>query len=270
MNLFFLFTLTAISLIVALLFESLVSVYGIRKSRNDIADVAWGSVFVVIALAMLFLIPYPNYIVKLMIVLILVWGLRLTLHIGTRHFAKDKEDPRYAPWREEWQWVKTRSYFQVYLLQGVLAVLVLSSFITYMSNPGMTPVVLILLGLGVWITGFVFEVVGDWQLGQFIKDPKSYGLQKGDLMTKGLWSMTRHPNYFGEMTMWWGIWIISLWTLNPFYIAVSAIGPIVITYLLVYVSGVAKTEQYWKEKYGDKFEEYEKTTNKIIPNFFKK
>jgi len=254
-----------VALLVALLFESLVSIYGIIKKRNDIADVAWGSVFLVVIIAMFSLTQTTNYVFKILFILIMIWGVRLTLHIGSRHFAKSVEDPRYGAWREQWTRVKTRSFFQVYLLQGVFAVVVLSSFITYYANPGQTPVLFVVLGLLVWITGFVFEVVGDWQLGQFIKDPSRYGLKKGDLMTKGLWSLTRHPNYFGEMTMWWGIWLICLWTFNPAYMIVSAIGPAVITYLLIYVSGVAKTEALWEEKYGDKFEEYKKTTSKILP-----
>lgn len=262
-----------ICLVAVLLVAFFLFLYSLKIKRNDIADVAWGSLFLIIAYLLFLLNPAPSISFKIALILISLWGVRLVFHIGTRFFGKEHEDPRYAKWREQWTWFKTRSFFQVFALQAALATVVMLPLISHFSadvffryqTPVMWP--MIILGLLVWIVGFYYEVVGDWQLGQFIRDPKRYGLRRGDLMTKGLWSHTRHPNYFGEMTMWWGIWLILIPEFSFNYLAISAIGPAVITVLLVFVSGVRMTENHWAKNYGKKFEKYKESTPVLIPHF---
>ncbi len=113
-----------------------------------------------------------------------------------------------------------------------------------------------LLGVSIWIVGYFFEVVGDAQLRAFKQNPEN----KGKLMTTGLWAYTRHPNYFGEAVMWWGIFIIAL---SAGASLISVISPIAITYLLVFVSGVPLLEKAMVGRPG--FEAYAKRTNKFIP-----
>ena len=113
-----------------------------------------------------------------------------------------------------------------------------------------------LVGLAIWIFGYFFEVVGDAQLRAFKQKPES----KGKLMMTGLWSYTRHPNYFGEAVMWWGIFVISQ---SAGVSLISLISPIVITYLLVFVSGVPLLEKAMVGRPG--YEEYARKTNKFIP-----
>jgi steroid 5-alpha reductase family enzyme len=192
--------------------------------------------------------------------LVTLWGLRLSLHVYLRN--KDKpEDERYRKWREEWgKYVYIRSYFQAYLLQGALLFLIVLPVLIINMNPGGTWHIFSTLGVIVWIGGFFVEVVGDWQLAQFLKDPEN----KGELMTHGLWRYTRHPNYFGEVTLWWGIWIMAL---SVPYGWATVIGPITITVLILKVSGVPMLE----EKMADHpdFAEYKKKTSMFIPWFRK-
>lgn len=262
-------TIFLISLGAVLVFQSLVFLISLYLKRNDIADVVWSLGFLVILNTWFFLLEEPSLGFKLVYLLITIWGVRLSLHIGNRFFSKDKEDPRYAGWRESWKFFTLRSFFQVFVLQGVLMVLVMSSVLVSLSEHSPYTSLGLLLGVLLWLLGFVYEVVGDWQLGQFIKDPSRYSLERGDLMTKGLWSTTRHPNYFGEMSMWWGIYLIAAPALPLPLMLLALVGPLTITLLLCFVSGVPMTERLWSERYGEKFELYKSSVPALIPNPFK-
>ena len=119
-----------------------------------------------------------------------------------------------------------------------------------------------MLGCGIWLIGFLFEAVGDWQLERFRSEPDS----KGKVMDQGLWAYTRHPNYFGESLMWWGLFFIAL-THPPN--AWTVISPIVITFLLLRVSGVALLERNISKR-RPKYDVYIQSTNAFIPWFPKK
>jgi steroid 5-alpha reductase family enzyme len=111
-----------------------------------------------------------------------------------------------------------------------------------------------LLGILIWTFGFFFESVGDFQLSRFIKS------KKGGIMKSGLWKYTRHPNYFGEVIQWWGIWLIAL---SVSYGWVSVIGPLLITFLILKVSGIPLLEKKMEE--NDEFREYKKNTSMFFP-----
>lgn len=113
-----------------------------------------------------------------------------------------------------------------------------------------------IIGISVWVVGFLFESVGDRQLANFLKKPEN----KGHIMQSGLWSYTRHPNYFGEVTMWWGIWIIAMSSGVPF---ISVVGPLTITYLITKVSGIPMTEKRYEGNM--EFEEYKKRVSALVP-----
>lgn len=231
-------------------------VISLLAHRNDIADVAWGIGFIVVVwLSYLF----GNQSVNLLVAAVCVtfWGLRLAAHIHTRN-ARKKEDYRYAQWRLEWgSWFIVRSYLQVYLLQGIFMFLVISPVLWLAFNSyAFDWMWFHTLGVVVWIVGFIFEAVGDYQLRVFMKNPDN----KGRIMRYGLWSRTRHPNYFGEVTLWWGVWLITLST--PF-ILWSLVGPLTITYLILFVSGIPMLEKKYE---GNKeFEEYKRTTPAFFP-----
>ena len=124
---------------------------------------------------------------------------------------------------------------------------------------GNSPVgALAVIGILIWCVGYFFETVGDWQLDKFIKSKP----EPGEILTSGLWKYTRHPNYFGEVTMWWALWLMVA-SLPMGYLAL--VSPIVITFLILKVSGIPMLE----EKYAGnpKFEEYKKSTNAFFPSF---
>lgn len=210
----------------------------ILRKRNDIADVAWGLGFVLVAWSTYHRLQNLSAGAWLVLLLVSVWGLRLAGHIYLRNRHKT-EDYRYAAWREAWgKWFWLRSYAQVYLLQGFLLLLVsipvIQSLVGYatLSWP-------LLIGAMIWGIGFYFEVVGDYQLSQFIKNPNN----KGKILQSGLWARTRHPNYFGEVTQWWGIYCMALSTAEAGW---TIIGPLVITILILKVSGIPLLEEKYK------------------------
>ncbi len=231
-------------------------IVSIVARRNDVADVAWGLGFVLMAWASLYLSGVYEPRQLAVTLLVTVWGLRLAWHIHRRNKGKG-EDYRYAKWREEWgRWFYLRSYLQVYLLQGALLLLVVAPVLAINLTRGPVLGILDLVGLAVWLVGFCFEAVGDAQLARFIKDPAN----RGHLMQRGLWAYTRHPNYFGEVTQWWGIWLVALSTPFGLY---ALIGPVTITFLILKVSGVPLLEQKMVE--NPEFAQYKRRTSMFIP-----
>jgi len=241
-------------------YANILFVISLIKKRNDIADIAWGLGYVLLAFYYLSTQAISGRSL-LLYLLIFIWGIRLALHIYSRNKNK-KEDFRYLTWRKAWgKWFYLRSYFQVYLLQGFFLLIIISSttIVSAQAQPALN--FLDLLGLSIWLIGFYFEAIGDYQLTKFISNP----LNKGRVMKEGLWKFTRHPNYFGEVTLWWGIFLITLSSPNGLY---GIISPLTITFLIVFVSGVPMLEKKYR---GNKeYKEYKKRTSKFFPLFPKK
>lgn len=229
-------------------------VIGQLLKRNDVADVAWGLGFVL--LSWVLYINRPSVQLSLATLLVTIWGIRLSTHIFIRN-RKKSEDYRYKQWREEWgKWFVLRSLLQVYLLQGLLLV-VISAPVVGLGKNGLDSVSYVnFAGVLIWAFGFVFESVGDYQLSQFIAEKRT----KGEVLQTGLWRYTRHPNYFGEVAQWWGIWLIAYDSPWFWYVV---IGPLTITLLILKVSGVPLLERRYA---GDKhYEAYKKRTSMFIP-----
>lgn len=236
-------------------------VLSLIRKRMDIVDIAWGLGFVVATVTAFFRIRSHGTLAWLALLLVSIWGLRLAIHIGTRNRGK-AEDFRYAQWRKDWgKYFLLRSYLQVFLFQGLLLIVVaLPALFTAGLLHTMEVSAWTLAGLLTWAFGFYFEAVGDWQLRKFISNPQN----KGKIMNQGLWQYTRHPNYFGEVTQWWGIWLILCSTsVAGNYKLLGLLGPVTITLLILFVSGVPLLEK----KYADNkdFQKYAKRTNKFFP-----
>jgi steroid 5-alpha reductase family enzyme len=232
---------------------TLLWLFSLLIKNASIVDIFWGIGFVIIAWLDYSISPFMSSTKWLMTILVTIWGLRLALHIGIRNWGQP-EDFRYAKWREEngqhWWWI---SFFKVFLLQGLLMWVISAPIISIRVTDGIPP--LAVLGALVWAYGFFFEAVGDWQLTRFKANPKN----KGKLMTSGVWRYTRHPNYFGDAAQWWGFYLIALsaggwWTI---------FSPIIMTYLLLQVSGVALLEKTMKRRPG--YEEYARKTSALVP-----
>lgn len=239
-----------------LLFETFWFLFAWARGRNDVADVAWGFGFVVVAGVSLAMGDANAPRGLLVSALVLAWGARLALHIHARN-AKRGEDPRYRQWREAWgRWFLLRSFFQIYVLQGTLLVIVAIPIIFANTSAETSWTIMDGLGLSVWLFGFIFESVGDWQLLKFMRNPAN----KGKLMTTGLWRFTRHPNYFGEVTLWWGVWLIVCAIPNGW---MTLVGPLTITFLILKVSGIPMLEQHYAGRAD--FEAYKRSTSIFLP-----
>lgn len=227
--------------------------------RNDLADIAWGLGFISIAAWLVLRNGTPLTLRQILVSsLVAAWGLRLSYHVARRNLRPGHgEDRRYAEWRREWgKWFVARTYLQVFLLQGLFMLMIASPLLAVAGREGPPLGWLDALGTAVWIGGFIFESVGDAQLAQFVRDPST----KGRIMDRGLWAWTRHPNYFGEATMWWGVAVIALGVPGGW---IGIVGPVTITWLLVKVSGIPMLESKMVGRPG--WNEYAEKTSAFLP-----
>lgn len=225
--------------------------------NSSIVDPFWGTGFVVVAWVYASMTPGFEGRKALLLVLVTIWGLRLSLHLLWRNRGKG-EDYRYARWREQngpnWWWF---SYLKVFLLQGVILWIVSLPLLGAQFGESATQLTLLdVIAMLVWGLGFFFEALGDWQLARFKADPAN----KGQVMDRGLWRYTRHPNYFGDAVQWWGFYLFALasgawWTI---------ISPVLMNWLLLRVSGVAMLEADMKKK-RPAYAEYIARTSAFVP-----
>jgi steroid 5-alpha reductase family enzyme len=247
-------------LVLIVLFFTLIWVLSVILKNASIVDIFWGMGYVLVAGFYFFITPDFSTRKIITMGLVALWGLRLSIYILWRNFGKP-EDYRYKEFRKKYGekrywWF---SYFQVFLLQGVLVWLISSPLlaINYFASENAFGV-LDVFGILVWLIGFTFEAGGDWQLARFKMIPEN----KGRLLTTGFWKYTRHPNYFGDAAVWWGFAILSIAAGS--YIPV--LSALLMTWLIVKVSGVSMLERTLKNtKPG--FEEYIFRTSAFIPWF---
>lgn len=249
--------LAGLGVIVALVL--LVWIASLLRRDASLVDRFWGLGFVV--LAWFWWLTGPQYLSALLPVgLVTLWGLRLSLYLTWRNWGAG-EDPRYQRMREKHgERFPLVSLVTVFLVQAVvLWVVALPLFAIGhgMFNPDVMQwvgVIAILL----WVVGFFFETIGDWQMAAFKSDPAN----QGQVMDRGLWRYTRHPNYFGDLCVWWAVYLFSIafggwWTV---------LGPLLMSFLLVRVSGVRLLEQdLVSRKPG--YAEYVQRTSALIPWF---
>ncbi len=262
-------------------FLNILFIASLILKNNTVMDWGYGLAYFLIAITVLLI--ERDFVGRSILVtcLVTVWALRLSIYLFLRSRGKP-EDFRYKKWREDWgsKFVK-RSYLQVYMLQGVLIVLmIIPVFLinTLSYEPSWGPYDMLvnielewydLVGGILWLIGFSFETIGDLQMYKFKKNPEN----KGKIMNEGLWKYTRHPNYFGEATLWWGIFILFIpvaimWDgLYP-YIWIAIISPILITFLLLRVSGITLLEK--KLSNIPEYADYQRSTSAFIPWFPKK
>jgi steroid 5-alpha reductase family enzyme len=222
----------------------------------SIVDIVWGPLFVVIGWVS-YLAGDGSPAMLLAAVLVTVWGLRLAFFIGRRNLGHG-EDRRYQKMRAKrpryfWIW----SLFGIFILQGFLS-LVVSMPLHALGGIDRDTIGLVsLLGAVVFAIGLAFEAIGDAQLSSFKKDPDS----SGKVLDQGLWRYTRHPNYFGDSVVWWGLWLVAAGSGAPWW---TLIGPAFMTFMLVKVSGVAMTESDIAER-RPAYADYIRRTSAFIP-----
>ena len=245
---------TEIALLI-LIYMTLVFVLALIARDNSIVDIFWGPGFILIAIYSLIQDTEPDLRKWIVTFLVALWGVRLSVHVFLRNRGRG-EDLRYRQWRETWKFFIIRSYLQIFLLQG-LFMFIIASPLYYVNFYSKEPLGFWdTLGLVVFGTGFFFEAAADFQLMDFKRKPEN----QGRIMTTGLWEMSRHPNYFGEALVWWGI---SFYALNLPYGWITLVSPFIITLLLRFVSGVPMLEK----KYSGRpdWEEYKRKTAAFVP-----
>lgn len=223
----------------------------------SIVDRFWGLAFVLIATTASAATGGFTDRSRLVTVLITVWGLRLSTHITARNLGRG-EDYRYKAMRRRWgKRFPALSLVTVFAFQAAIAWVVslpLQAAIRAQAPEDLG--LLDFLGLAVWSVGFLFEAVADWQLMAFLSEPRT----RGRVMNRGLWRYTRHPNYFGDALQWWGIWLFA----TAIGAAWTAIGPALMTFLLLRVSGVAMLERKLI-KSRPNYEKYVRRTSAFLP-----
>lgn len=254
-------TIIFTSAIAVLVYMTFVFVIAQLKKDNSIVDIAWGLGFLLIALLQLLIKSTRDTKDFILTGMIFIWALRLSIHIYLRSKGRG-EDFRYAQWRKDWgSKAVVNAFVRVFMLQGVIMLFVALPIMVVFYNSSNSLSVFNFIGIGVFIFGLLFESIGDFQLYQFKKNLSN----KGKIIKSGLWKITRHPNYFGEAVLWWGIGIYTI-GLDLFYIAL--IGPLALNLLLLFVSGVPLLEK--KFEGNSEWEEYKKDTSAFIPYFGKK
>jgi len=251
MNLFLL------AIIVLLIFMSLVFCLAMAVRDNSIVDIAYGLAFLLVGWSAYVSDGSGHARQLLLLALVTIWGLRLATHIFLRKLGEEGEDFRYRQWREAWG--KTfiwRSFLQIFMLQGSVVFLVALPLLLVINEPGGELTLFDLLGTLIWLIGFSFESIGDWQLLRFKENP----VNKGQVIQTGLWRYTRHPNYFGEAALWWGIFLIALSSPQGF---IGVISPVLIGFLLLKVSGIPMLEA--KYSGNAEFQKYKERTNGFFP-----
>lgn len=232
----------------------------IGKKDFSFGNFTWGGGVVLLTLyTFLFVSSYSARQI-LLTLLVTLWGIRLSVFFYSRY--KKGADPRYVSWAQNWgAWSIVLSFLWVVILNSIQTmVMSLPSLIVNTTiNKPLT--LLDLLGTLIWIIGFYFESVGDYQLYTFTRNPDN----KGKIMDHGLWKYSRHPNYFGEIAMWWGVFLIAL---SAPYGYLALIAPLVITALLVFFTGIPWNEAVFKD--NPDYQEYKKRTSMLIPWWPKK
>jgi steroid 5-alpha reductase family enzyme len=225
----------------------------------SIIDIFWGTGFVILAWWYRYLMDLSDYRSLIFCIIVSIWGIRLSIHLGNRNIGKP-EDYRYQEWRKQYGknfwWV---SFLRVFLLQGFLMWIIGSIMLIGQTNKSNELIWLDYLGLIVWLFGLAFEVIGDYQLLTFKRNPENIG----KVLNTGLWKFTRHPNYFGDALLWWGFFLFSI---SASYGWLFIFSPILMTFLLMKVSGVALLEKKLVET-KSQYKTYIANTPAFFPKF---
>jgi len=233
-------------------------VVSVRMKDTSIIDIFWGMGFVLVSWISFFFGSGEGLLHLLLPILASVWGIRLTIFLFLRNWGNG-EDYRYQAFREKvgpsYWW---KSLFFVFYFQGTCCLLIaLPLMFGIASKSGSSPTLPVLFGGLLWGIGMFFEIVADDQMAAFRKNPEN----QGKIMNRGIWRFSRHPNYFGESTLWWGIYISVLSLPSAAWMVIS---PLLITFMIVKVTGVANLERHLRSRKPG-YAEYVQTTSMFFP-----
>lgn len=246
--------------LIILVLVSLLWIWSVFIKNVSIVDIFWGLGFVVVNTFYVFNSGELNNRKLLILTLVSIWGCRLAIYLAMRNIGKG-EDFRYQEFRrnygpDRYWWL---SYFQTFLLQGAL-IMIISVTLLGISGAKDSGALTILdfIGIIIWLVGFTFEAGGDFQLARFKSKPEN----KGKVLDTGFWKYTRHPNYFGDAAVWWAYALFSIAAGSYWQI----VGSIIMTLLIIKVSGVSLLEKTLKES-KPQYRDYIEKTNSFFPWF---
>lgn len=250
------FVVSASALATVVLVYGITFVIGRRIGRYNVVDVTWGASFVAVAAVVAVVGGGDLFRRLLLLALVAVWGLRLAWHMVGKSAGKG-EDPRYDTLLKG-DFSAVNVIRKIFLVQaGATWFISLPLQLSAATGPTPRPLLpVLILGVAVWLLGVLFEAIGDHQLRQFKADPAN----KGKIMDRGLWAWTRHPNYFGDSAVWWGLWLVSITGLLSL---ATVLSPVAMTYFLVYATGARLTERIMADRPG--FREYCSRTSFFVP-----
>lgn len=234
-------------------------IFAVIKKDLSVIDTAWGLGFITISLIGSVLNQGSNLREVIVSVLITIWGIRLAGFIHHRNHGKP-EDFRYANWRKEWgNKTNVIAYFKVYWLQLFLMLIVALPIFSVHTTSDYSIKWFNILGISLWVTGLIWESVADFQKSQF----KNRKENENKIMQEGLWKLSRHPNYFGEALLWWGLAMVAMDSAHYY----GLIGAGFITLLLWKVTGVPLVEQ--RHEKNPQYQVYKAQTPVLIPSLKK-
>lgn len=248
----------AASALVVLFYVIFLYVFALARRNHRLIDRGWGLGILLAAAVPLLLRDQVQLRQVVILVLIATWATRLYAHAMLRG---DKSHS-HVSWRDRWgEYGWFIAFFRVFILQGVLMFIVALPIIVVNTLTGPGPNWLDALGILVWLSGFLWEVLADHQLERFRQNPAN----RGHILMTGLWRYSRHPNYFGEIIQWWGIWLLALSVPGGW---LTVISPLLVAFLLLKVSGIPLLETHLRQ--NPEFREYSRRTPVLIPRFFSK
>lgn len=244
------------SLAILVVAHAITFLIGRRLGRYNVVDVTWGAGFVAVAAVCAAVGTGDLFRRLLLLALVAVWGLRLAWHMVGKSAGRG-EDPRYRALLDD-DFSAANVIRRIFVVQGAagwfISLPLQMSAVLGPTPPALLPV--LIAGVAVWVLGIVFEAVGDHQLRLFKADPAN----RGEIMDRGLWAWTRHPNYFGDSCVWWGLWLVSV----AAWVSLATVGsPALMTYFLVFATGGKLTEKQMADRPG--FREYCSRTSFFIP-----
>lgn len=229
----------------------------LKTKNGGIVDSVWSLSFPFLAIVY-FLISDLDELKLVFTLMIVIWGMRLGLHLLTRVLKEDHEDVRYAALRKEWGDKQNILMLRFYYFQAILAVVLSTPFALVMNNHVFQLGLLEITGIGIWFVAVIGESTADAQLKAFKKDPQN----RGKVCDKGLWHYSRHPNYFFEWLIWVSFFVFSLG--SP-YGYISIVCPAAMLYFLLKVTGIPYTEIQSVKSKGQAYIEYQRTTSAFVP-----
>ncbi len=242
-----------VGFVAAALVMTVTAFTAVRAGRVSVVDTAWGIGLTLVAVLSAILGDGDPVRRWVLVGLVAAWGLRLSWHMHQRNHGKG-EDPRYAKMLGETPSLSTLVR-KVYLLQGV-AIWFVALPVQVSAQADGTWSWLAWSGACLWLVGFLFESIGDAQLAAYKRDP-----DRGPVLDTGLWAWTRHPNYFGDACVWWGIWLVALD--GSWWVLLTVPAPIMMTYFLVWATGAKPLEKTMMKRPG--YPEYAARTSFFFP-----